>query len=221
MYYLQFKNQKYENQQIVSQLCNDPPIDPEETKKKIEPIIKQTEEYKKQRKLAIEKRKLIGIQIQLIKEYYKSRDDKINKKYTKISKDLNILEKQLVEHNKLLNQKILDFRIQNAVYSTPKNAILIKDEDIEDWKNLLNKLESGDILLKNKKIIKAEQLEQERIDELSKEEKEEEKASKIQYILNEAIQLRNRLEIQKNKNALKESQEWFEIEKSKIEKKYE
>jgi len=64
------------------------------------------------------------------------------------------------------------------------------------------------------------QLEEERFDALTPEEKENEKASMIAGALSQSVQMRNELEILDDPDALQKVQDWYGIEVLKIEEKY-
>lgn len=81
-----------------------------------------------------------------------------------------------------------------------------------------DELKPGEITEINDEIIT--QLEAERIAGLTPLEKSKEKAVIIQGLLAESIQMKTGLEIQGDKDALKKSQDWYNVEVSKVDEKY-
>ncbi len=228
MHYLQFSNRRYKGQRIVKCISDKAPIDPEETKKKIQPVFEKSEEYKKQQELSAQKVALFKEQHSLNVEYARSfessskvkRREQIKKRYEAINQELAVLEDKLIEHSKITERTYQELFQKKAVYSTPRNALLIDKEKKEYWEKALQSLKPSELILMDKTIITLEQIEIERIASLTDEKKEKEKNGLIAMAMSQAIQLRNQLEILNDEKALDKSQKWFEAEKAKIEEQY-
>lgn len=229
MDYLQFSNRKYKDQRIVKYLNNNAPIDPEETKQKIRPLFEQSKEFKKQQKLALQKSQLHKRQQELISQYsgkirYRVLDAKkrieIKEEYIEIGEKLKILEKQIVDHAKNTENIYRKLFKINAVYSAPGNAILLNNQKMKHWNKLIQNLKNGELLLEDGTVITKKQFEKERISNLSDDEKAYELQSGLAQKIRLATQMRNNLEIQKDLDALKKSQDWFAAEKEKLEELY-
>lgn len=239
MMYLQFAKQTYKGQRIVAFIGSDPPTDPEATKQKIKPLIEQTEEYKKQQELIAQKIKISKDQEDICRahnrlttlrwrkgvtreecEYEKKESSKLDRKYNQNKETLKVLEGELFKHNIQCNLVWCKLRSENTVYLAPGNAVLIKPEDAQQWSDLINQKRPDQILLENKEIVTAEEIEKERINQLSSQDRQHEKEIRIQEILALSMRMRSELEIQKDKDALAKAQEWYEAEKVKIDKQY-
>lgn len=225
MFYLQFQNQKYKDQRIVAFVGANPPIDPEETKIKIQPLILESDEFKAHQKLADSKMELLNRHQKLLDEYRIHRRNatkvkEINDEYALVGTQLNELEPQLVSSFEQIEAKRYKLFNKHAVHSAPGNSILISDDDAKEWLKLLHSVKQNELLLENKEIIKKEQFEISRISELSNEKKQNEKTIKISLLVKKAIAMRSELEIQSDPEALTKSQQWFNAEKQKIEDLY-
>jgi len=173
--------------------------------------------------------KLKQKKIQLLRE---------NAKYFEMpSNTINLSQKQAVEYLKLLN-------INKTVYQKTKvKKLLTIDESIivdyrgekvwlksdNNWTSRviatltdqIDMLEIVDIdLTDEQKQEIAEQGETERINSLSPEEKENEIATLKESLLARSINMKSKLEIQGDKDALVKSQEWYNLESIKLNSKY-
>jgi hypothetical protein len=239
MMYLQFAKQTYKGQRIIAFIGSDPPTDPEATKQKIKPLIEQTEEYKKQQELIAQKIEISEDQEEIYRankrlttlrwkkgitreeyEYEKRESSKLDRKYNQNKEALIVLEEELFMHNVQCDLVWRKLRSENAVFFAPGNAVLIELEDAQQWSDLINQKRPDQILLENKEIVTAEEIEKERINQLAPQDKQHEKEIRIQEILALSMRMRSELEIQKDKDALAKAQEWYEAEKVKIDKQY-
>lgn len=231
--YLQFSKQTYENKRIVLFVGFDPPIDPEMTKQKIKPIIEGSEEYAKQQELIAKKVEMYKQQLQLNSEYNSRLDPqtgrwigppvekkRIQADYVKLGEDLNILEIELSEHAQKCEEIWRGIRVANAVYLAPGNAILIDDEEVQRWVDLLKQKQPGQFLLEDGEIVTETEVEQTRIANLAPENRQAEKEVRIREVLIASMRMRNELEIKGDENALEKAQEWYEVEKAKLEEQY-
>lgn len=233
MYYLQFANITYNEKRIISCIGDNPPIDPEETKKNIRNLFEQTLEFQKQQELSQEKLEFYN-QLDFLDSAYnkkvnrrtgkfmgsKKEKEKIYSQFLEIKEKLVQLEQKIIDHAKITEEIYKDLFKQNAIYSTPRNAKLLTIEESRKWFEKFQSLKFEERLSEDGTIVTKKDIEKERISKLSNNEKIIEKESKINALMNQVIQMRNKLEIQGDEKALEKSQEWYNLEKAKIEKLY-
>jgi len=150
---------------------------------------------------------------------------------------INLLEKQAIEYLKLLNaNKIVYKKTKVKKLLTIDGNIIIDYRGEKVWSRVGNKwtsrviaaltdridiLEIMDIdLTDEQKQEIAEQEETERINSLSEEERVNEIATLKESLLSQSISMKNKFEIQGDKEALKKSQEWYNMELIKLNGKY-
>lgn len=230
--YLQFQG-KYKNERIVAFIGENPPIEPIETKRVAQSRFEKTEEFRKHQELAEQKKNLMAEQIVLIKAYNKHLNpltgkfvgnrkeaEKIKIDYAKVQQKLEDLELVLVDQTLKAEAVYKQIFVENAVYSTPRNAKLLKKGDLKIWNDLFQKAGKDHILTESRNMVSKIQVETERIANLPKDEKEVEKNQLIGRATRQAIQMRSQLEIEGHADALEKSQEWLKVEKGKIEEQY-
>lgn len=234
MKYLQFSSHKFKDQRIVAFIGNDPPTDPEATKQIVRPLVEQTEEYRQQQEFAAKKLELHKKQNELNSEYHQyynpsaiikwqglpGRQKEIQIEYVQIQRELEDLEKEIVEHAKKCDEIWKQIRIDNAVCLAPRNAVLLDDDESKKWGDLINQKRLDQHLLENGEIISNEEIELERIAELTPEARQAEKEAQLSGALGMSMHLRQELEIKGDSDALTKAQEWYKLESEKIEKRY-
>lgn len=233
MRYLQFSNQKFKDQRIVAFIGNDPPTDPEATKQIVRPLVEKTEEYRQQQEFAAKKLELHRQQGELNAEYHQhfnhatkkwqglpGRQNEIQTEYVRIGKELEDLEKEIVEHAKICDEVWKQIRIDNTVCLAPGNAILIDDEESQKWGDLINQKRIGQHLLESGEIISDEEIELERLAALTPEKRQAEKEVHLSDAMIKSMHLRQELEIKGDSDALTKAQDWYKLESERIEKRY-
>lgn len=118
------------------------------------------------------------------------------------------------------NNKFLDINLKEICDNRGKTAWIKSGGkwSKREITKIGDELKPGEITEINDEIIT--QLEAERIAGLTPLEKSKEKAVIIQGLLAESIQMKTGLEIQGDKDALKKSQDWYNVEVSKVDEKY-
>jgi hypothetical protein len=222
MQYLQFSDFKYKGHRIVSYIGRDAPIDPEETRKRIAPIIAQSELTTKRVKLVKKKKKLTLYLYQLDVDARRKIGNKaaINELFARTKEELKKIEEKLRILAEQYDSELRDTMIEHAICAPPRNAALIDKGKESYWNNLIQKVKEDEILLETGAIIAKKQIEKERIASLSQEQKKLEIEVLLGEVMLKATMMRSQLEISGDKEALTKSQEWFRIEKAKIEKQY-
>jgi hypothetical protein len=231
--YLQFRKEKFKDQRIVAFVGSNAPIDPEETKQKIAPLVEQTPEFAKQQELAARKNELTTQQYRLIAAFNKLRNpltgqfvgdpkkrQELNAKYAEIQPKLNALETEIIEHSKQTEKVNREIFSANAVYSAPRDAVLIDKDQAKHWSDLIQNVRKNDFLLENGDIVAQDEIEADRIANLSPAERLLEKERSLQTILAQATQMRSQWEIEGHADALEKSQDWYRLAKEEIEAKY-
>jgi hypothetical protein len=235
MRYLQCDpRRKYHGKRVVLYLGDKASIDPESTKHKIKPLVEATPEYKKLGELATRKRMFIDKQQRLLNKHKKlldpitgrpaaidqSAERKIQVEYIQIAPKLEAIEKELNAHIPEMEAARLKILKENAVYFTPKDAVLLSPAEAGDWWHRIADLAEDELILESGEVIKQADFETARVEELSQEEKLKEKKAKIGQTLAAAIQFQTELEIIGDKDALQKAQEWCKLEREKIEEQY-
>jgi hypothetical protein len=233
MHYIQFSDRTFKGQRIVAFLGSDAPSDPEMTKQKVIPLFEGSEENQKLKELGEQKKKLMNDQRALLCDFNANtnkqthrwagipgRDKMIQAEYGEIGNKLNELEKEIQQQSRICDRKLMQLRVENAVYVAPRNAVLIDDEDLKKWDGLTSKRKLGQHILENGDFVTDEELESERISNLSPEAKEQERQAKENQLVAASIRMRNELEIKGDKNALEKAQEWYQSELEKIGEQY-
>lgn len=232
MKYLQFQG-KYKDEKIVAFIGENPPIEPIETKRIVQSRFEKTPEFQKHQELAEQKKNLMTEQIALIKAYNKHLNpltgkfvgnrkeaEKIKIDYAKVGQKLENLESMIIDQSLKAEAIYKQIFVENAVYSTPRNAKLLKKGDLKRWNDLFQKAGKDHILTESGNMVSKIQVEIERISNLSDDKKEAEKNQLIGRATRQAMQMRNQLEIEGHTDALEKSQEWLKVEKEKIEEQY-
>lgn len=184
------------------------PIDPEMTKQKIEPMLKESKEWEALFNLGQKK-------FALMQQLSKSKSPK----YEQLQQNLFTVETDLLSADQEFLKKRKELYQEHAVYAQPADGILI-NSDIrkEVYKKFINKkngyvTSSGDFVSK-------EEVEKSYIASLTKEEKNNRTQHELAKALSESVTLKNELEVTGDPDAVKKSMDYYNEKKKTIEEKY-
>lgn len=233
MLYLQFSNKSYKGKKIIQYIGDDPPIDPEETKKILTRYVEKTKEFRIQQKLIESKADVNAKQYAIYRQYNakmhpktrkflgtKSEESELKSEFLQNKKELENIELEIIKHAKIMDEIRASLLKEYAIYSAPRNAKLILEKDAKPWIANFNNLKKDEFLLDDNTIITSNDLELDRISNLSGSGRLFEKNRAIERKISEALRMRNQLEVQGDLKALEKSQEWLRKEKEIIEQRY-
>jgi hypothetical protein len=189
-------------------------IDPVETNKIVEEKIKKTELH-----AAISAKK--EEYAKASKEFIDAQKTRNQAKYEAAHKTMTDLQEDLKTMAIDYNKAIKDLRRSEAVYFEPKpgEAIIAQDE-AKTLTAALTRLPEGDFLCRDGSIVTAEEYQKMRISALSPEKRAKEKGFLLERALSEASEMRSKLEIKGEKDALGQSQSFYEQKTKEIEALY-
>lgn len=233
MQYIQFSSRIYKGQRIVKFIGDKAPVDPVRSYEIITPLLLGSKEYEEQKDLIKSRMELVIKQKELnsrFKRKYnkkqkkflgsKKEENEINLEYAGLSEEINRITDLINSKAIDLEKKRIELAIENAIYVPPRNAVLVSNEEIKEIANKFLKLQQNELLLEDGTVITNNQLELERIANLTIDERKFEKGQQYALRVAQAAQMKTELEVQGDLKALEKSQEWLKKEKEIIEQRY-
>ena len=183
-------------------------MDPEETKKVVNPIFEETEVNKKFLKLKQE-------QAIFYQNRLKSLKKKDEKGYREAVENIRRNEAQIKSLHGEIKTVYMNLVKGNSVYSLPRNCIDLNDKLLEKFKNKEDRF-----LTTDGKLYTVKELNKLIFSKKNEKEKEVFVKALINKAKMDSISLKNSLEVEGDEEALEKAQKHFESLKTQIESEY-